>query len=359
MTAIVTGFVVAFFFAVNIGASGAAAAMGVAYGAGAVRRRQAALWISGAGVFAGAALGGGEVVRTIGSGIVPEWIMTVQLAVLILAAACSSLFIANRLGIPLSTSEVTVGSVVGAGVALQKVYWSHLAGIIAFWLLVPLTAFLLAFVTGKAVIAAEHRFPAIRKGNRSRWLALLLVGTGFLEAFAAGMNNVANAVGPLVGAGLLTVSEGILYGGFFVALGSILLGGRVLETNGKRITNLSMVEGSAVSGTGAMLVAGASLIGIPVPLTQVTTSAIIGVGTARKGFTLWQQNVVKQLLQVWVVSPVFSLVIAYGLVEGLVRGDFYSVIAVTSVFLATLGSISLIQTVRREKRSLHEHGGGI
>lgn len=49
------------------------------------------------------------------------------------------------------------------------------------------------------------------------------------------MNNVANAVGPLVGAGIMTVTNGIWLGGAFVALGAMLLGKRVLETNGKKL----------------------------------------------------------------------------------------------------------------------------
>ncbi|MFC4075776.1 inorganic phosphate transporter [Salinithrix halophila] len=359
MTILYVGYAVAFFFAMNIGASGAAASMGVAYGAGAVKRRLAALALAGLGVFLGAALGGGEVAKTIGSGIIPGSLMTIKLAVIILSAACLSLFIANLLGIPLSTSEVTVGAVVGVGVAFQAVYLSKLITILLFWLAVPVVAFLMALVAGWLIHWIQRRFPRLRERKVQRWLAFLLLFAGFMEAFSAGMNNVANAVGPLVGANLLSVSDGIFYGGFFVALGAILLGGKVLETNGKKITNLSLLEGTAVSGTGAGLVIGASMLGIPVPLTQITTSAIIGIGTAKNGFSLWQKNVIAQMLKVWLVSPVFSLVIAYGLVKGLVNVDLWSVIVLTSVFLATAGSISLMRTVREEKRSLHEHGGGI
>ena len=52
------------------------------------------------------------------------------------------------------------------------------------------------------------------------------------------------------------------------------------------------------------------------------------VGTARKGFSLWQKSVIDRLVKVWAVSPVLSLAIAYGCVQGGVRGDFHSVIAV-------------------------------
>ena len=56
----------------------------------------------------------------------------------------------------------------------------------------------------------------------------------------------------------------------FVGLGAILLGGKVLETNGKKITKLSLINGSFVSLTSGTLVIIASLFGIPVPLTQAT-----------------------------------------------------------------------------------------
>ena len=84
----------------NIGGSGAAASMGAAYGSGAVRSRRVDLWISGAGVFLGAVWGGGGVVRTMGSRIIPASILTVDIVIIILASACLSLFFANRIGFP-------------------------------------------------------------------------------------------------------------------------------------------------------------------------------------------------------------------------------------------------------------------
>ncbi|MGV2549614.1 inorganic phosphate transporter, partial [Bacillus licheniformis] len=79
---------------------------------------------------------------------------------------------------------------------------------------------------------------------------VILLITGIFEAFSAGMNNVANAVGPLVAAHVWTVGEGTPYGGLCVALGALLLGRRVLETNGKKIQRFSTGEGILLSGTG-------------------------------------------------------------------------------------------------------------
>jgi len=176
--------------------------------------------------------------------------------------------------------------------------------------------------------------------------------TGFFEAFSAGMNNVANAVGPLVGAGLMDAKTGVVSGGLAVALGALLLGGRVIETNGKKITRYSVGEGCIISGTGASLVTVASLFGLPVPLTQVTTSSIIGIGAAKTGFTKEQREVVIQMLKVWVVSPVFSLVISYVLVKLVLESDLYSFVVLASGCIATAGVLSLARATRRKRASL-------
>jgi sulfate permease len=353
--------VIALFFAMNIGASGTAASMGAAYGSDAIKSKRAAMFLVAVGALLGAVIGGGEVVKTISGGIIPSSLLDTNTVVIVLAASTLTLFTANLMGIPLSTSEVTVGSLVGVGIAYQTLYVKHLMVIFFFWILVPVAAFAGAFLLGKAISAAERRWPQLRTSGSpwERWLKFLLVSCGVYEAFSAGMNNVANAVGPIVGAGMLSVSEGIWLGGLAVAAGCIILGGRVLETNGKKITNLSLLQGSAVSTTGGTLVIAASLFGIPVPLTQATTCAILGVGTAEKGFQLWQKSIIKQIVMVWIVSPVSSLVVSFALVNVVLRSDVYTLVVIVSVFVATLGSISLLKLIRSENSSVNDQGGGI
>ncbi|WP_328703145.1 inorganic phosphate transporter [Alkalihalobacterium elongatum] len=352
-------FIIALFFAMNIGASGTAAAMGPAYGSGAIPNKRVAMILVAVSAFIGA-LAGGEVVKTIGGGIIPSSIIDVQLVIIILGSACLTLFIANLMGIPLSTSEVVVGAIVGAGIAFQSLFFEKLIIIVSFWVIVPIVAFILAFIAGKFITKLEKKYPSFTgTGKWKKILVVLLILAGCLEAYAAGMNNVANAVGPLVGAGLIDISTAVILGGVFVGLGAILLGGRVLETNGKRITTLSLMQGTAVSTTGGTLVIIASIFGLPVPLTQVTTSAIVGIGTAENGFQLWQKGIIKKIVKVWVVSPVFSLVMSYGLILVFLQADFYTVVVIVSVFIATVGSISLARAVRKEKRAFHDHGGGI
>ncbi|MET4561504.1 sulfate permease [Lysinibacillus parviboronicapiens] len=346
---------ISLFFAMNIGASGAAASMGVAYGAGAITKAWQALLICAVGVFAGAVLGGGEVVKTISAGIMPQEYITVKIVIIILISATSSLFLANLLGIPLSTSEVTVGAVVGVGIAYKVLYVKSLLIIVAFWVLVPIIAFIVALLFGKLLYKLKNR--GYLK-NRPI-LTVLLVFAGFFEAFSAGMNNVANAVGPLVGAGMMTVTNGIWLGGAFVALGAMLLGKRVLETNGKKIVRFEKAEGILISTTGAVLVGISSVFGLPVPLTQVTSSSIIGVGMAKNGKQIFHKHIVKKIIRIWIVSPIFSLAISYGLVQLFMEKDLYAIVLMGSIIVGTLGAISLVRTVREEERAIYDAGEGI
>ncbi|WP_212031214.1 inorganic phosphate transporter [Cytobacillus depressus] len=341
--------IIGLFFAMNIGGSGAAASMGIAYGSGVIKKGLA-LMLCSIAVFLGAWLGGGEVVKTIGSGIVPSSTFTVPIALIVLASAALSLFLANIFGIPLSTSEVAVGSIIGAGIVYQSVYVWNLLWIMSFWLITPLAAFIIAVFV--SYLLKSTFIKRIMKAPKAvPFLAILVVFMGLFEAFSAGMNNVANAVGPLVGAGILSTGSGILWGGLFVAFGVVLLGRRVLETNGKKITELKLEEGCVISGTGASIVTIASLFGIPVPLTQITTSSIIGIGFAKQGKAVLKKGIVIQLLTVWIVSPVLSMVLSYTLIQLIIEQNFYPVIAMAGVLISVFGVLSLI----KKKHTVIQH----
>ncbi|WP_299087014.1 inorganic phosphate transporter [uncultured Metabacillus sp.] len=348
--------VISLFFAMNIGASGAAASMGIAYGSGAILRPRNALILCGIGVILGAVIGGGEVVKTISSGIIPTSLITIKIVVIILFSATFSLFLANILGIPLSTSEVTVGAVVGVGIAYRVLFVNNLLWIVLFWVIIPIIAFLIAYIFIKVL----HYFHLEAKFSfQGKIITYLLIMAGFFEAFSAGMNNVANAVGPLVSAQILSVSKGTLIGGIFVALGALILGKRVLETNGKKITSFTKIEGILISGTGATLVIIASIFGMPVPLTQITTSSILGIGIAKSGTNVFQQKIVKNMLMVWLISPLISLTMSYFLVKLFIESDLYTIFVLGSLLLATIGALSLMKASKQERRTVHEEGGGI
>lgn len=345
---IAIAFLVALFFAMNIGGSGAAASMGIAYGSGAIKHKYVALILCALGIFLGAAIGSEKVIKTIGSGLIPTSLLSLELIIVILASACVTLFIANILGIPLSTSEVTVGSIVGVGFAYQTVFFHNLFHIVIWWLVTPIIAFVFSFFVGRLIEKQKTRLTQLLHKYYHTFI-YFVIGMGFLEAFSAGMNNAANAIGPLVGAGVLSIKQGMILGGAFVALGVIFLGHRTIETNGKKITSLSLVQGVSVSGTSAIIVIIASLFGIPVPMTQITTSGILGIGASNHGLRIFQRHIIKKIIAIWLVSPLLSLTIAYTLVQLMIENNLYSSLAIMSVLFSTVGTFMLIKIVKNEQ----------
>lgn len=351
---------VALFFAMNIGASGTAASMGAPYGAGAIKNKRLALLLVAITAFLGAVLGGGEVVKTIGKGIIPTDLLDAKIVIIILVGATLTLFLANIIGIPLSTSEVTVGSIVGVGAAFQAIYSESLLYIVSFWVIIPIASFIITYALGYLIKLAENRWCELTENGRwTKWLSVLLVIGGCLEAFSAGMNNVANSIGPIVGAGLISSSNGLLLGAVFTSIGAILLGGKVLETNGKKITKLSLLQGSAVSFTGGTLVIIASVFGVPIPLTQVTTCGILGVGAVKDGFAIMQKDVIKRIGMVWLVSPLASLMVSYLLIHLFIEQNFYQVLVTLSTLVVGIGTIGLSKIVKKETRAFVDKGAGI
>jgi len=345
--------IISFFFAMNIGASGAAATMGISYGSGAIDKKRIALLLCACCILLGA-LFGDEVAKTLGNGIIPENLISIKIALIILISASSSLFIANLLGIPLSTSEVTVGAVVGVGIAYQSLFIPSIIIIVLSWILVPLLAFIISYLSNYWVKKLEKKTSIFPAKTKNTFLTTLVILTGLFEAFSAGMNNVANAIGPLIASGIFSIDVGLVVGGIFVALGAFLLGGKVMETNGKKITELSLLQGSTISAIGGTLVTISSIFGIPIPQTQITTCSILGIGFSEKGKAIWKKDIIQRILKIWLISPIFSLVFSYTVVKIFLMGDQYSVAIVLCVFVLTVGIVSYLKPFKTKSNVLYK-----
>lgn len=125
------------------------------------------------------------------------------------------------------------------------------------------------------------------------------------------MSNVANAIGPLISGGILSSFYGLVLGGIALGIGAVVFGHRVLETGAKRFTQLNIVTGSVVNTVSGGLVLIAALLGIPVPLVQSTSAGILGIAYVDQGSKALTKSVVRDMLTIWVVSPVVSLSVAY------------------------------------------------
>ncbi|MCL7414523.1 MAG: anion permease [ANME-2 cluster archaeon] len=308
----ILAYIAALFMGVNIGGNNAAASMGAAYGAGARTKRQAVILIA---VFSllGAVLSGGEVIKTLGHGIVPGQSITVAAAIIAVSAAGISMFAANMVKIPVSTSQAAVGAVAGVGVYVGVLNTDVLFDIATWWLVTPIIAFVLAYITGKYLHPVILMWLVDHESEESirKLINILLTISGCYVAYSAGANNAANAVGPFVGAGIMTPFTGAVVGGLAIGAGAMVLGSRVLETVGKGITELCVIRAVFVEFLAAIIVHSASVMGIPVSLGEIVTASIIGIGCANEGLLAARTVTVQRIITMWFVSPLVAGIITY------------------------------------------------
>ncbi|WP_148688743.1 inorganic phosphate transporter [Methanopyrus sp. SNP6] len=294
----------------TIGADDAGAAMGSAVGAGIRTMRQAVTLIA---VFTtmGAVLEGHKVVKTLGKGVVQAHLdpIAAGATVLVAAAWCH---LAVMLGVPISTTQATVGSIAGVGCALGlPVNWSKFGQIAAGWVLSPILAMIPAYFVSRRLRAVLERgkWPLAKIEWKIGWLLTI---SGCYVAYTIGANNAANAVAPIVVAGLLDVRSAAIVGGIMIAVGALTAGSKVIETVGRRITRLDPVTAFSAELSAAIVTHGASELGIPISINETTAGAVIGVGLSRGELNT---HTLKKIFTTWIASPVGSFVMSYALMR--------------------------------------------
>ena len=132
------------------------------------------------------------------------------------------------------------------------------------------------------------------------------------QAFAHGANDVANAIGPLAAAiGVLTTGHvveqavvptwALALGGVGIVIGLATWGWRVIETIGKKITELTPTRGFSAEFGAAATILIASRLGLPISTTHTLVGAVIGVGMAR-GLEALDLRTMRQIVASWIVT---------------------------------------------------------
>ena len=142
----------------------------------------------------------------------------------------------------------------------------------------------------------------------------LQVMSACFVAFAHGANDVANAIGPLAAivsivngganalVGQTTVPVWILgLGGIGIVIGLSTWGWRVIETIGKKITELTPTRGFSAEFAAATTIVLASRLRIPISTTHTLVGGVLGVGVAR-GIESLNPRVIRDIFTSWIVT---------------------------------------------------------
>ncbi|WP_339409592.1 inorganic phosphate transporter [Pseudomonas sp. EA_35y_Pfl2_R5] len=153
-------------------------------------------------------------------------------------------------------------------------------------------------------------------------LVLLLLAClfGFFMAWGVGANDVANAMGTSVGSRALTIKQAILIAMVFEFAGAYLAGGEVTDTIKNGIVDATMITPDlmVLGMMSALLAAGtwllvASTRGWPVSTTHSIVGAVIGFAAVGVSMDAVNWGGVGPIVASWVVSPMLSGIIAFGL----------------------------------------------
>jgi PiT family inorganic phosphate transporter len=133
-----------------------------------------------------------------------------------------------------------------------------------------------------------------------------------------GANDVANNVGPAIGARALSMASAIILAGIMEAAGSLLAGGDVVGTIKGDIINPAAIPNPQVFVwlmmaallAGALWLNLATALGAPVSTTHSIVGGVLGAGVAAGGWGIANWPKLQEIAMSWVVSPVLGGLIA-------------------------------------------------
>ena len=295
-------------FAWSIGAHYTGACMGMPHALKAISAWHALLLMAPL-AFLGALLASHGVEHRVGHGLTDAPLsLDAQVVVVGVAFALTTLF--NRSLIPTSTIQILVFSIVGVALATGTgVNWSAIWTLAIIWVSAPLVAVVLGYVLTRGLsefVAREH--------TGLDWLGIALVVVGGIASFAMGANDVANASGPLVGAGVLGVVAAGAVGGAGLAAGVLTWGRPLLERVAFQIVKVDRPMATSAQLVQGGVVLTAVAFGYFTSMNQALVGAMGGAGLARGRETVRRQTIFL-ILAGWLVGP--TLGISCGYVFGL------------------------------------------
>ena len=284
---------------------------------------------------AGVLLLGTAVASTVGAGLVDTRVITLPTV----AAAALTVFIwctlANRYGVPVSTSHSLFGGLAGAGVAVGG--FAVFTGTGWGWLRVLLGLFfstVLGFVAAYVLILLIIRLFSRKSPHfvRSVFGRLQVLSSAFM-AFTHGSNDGQKFMGVFA---LALILSGQTWAGahmvdkalviplwvkilcsVVIGIGTSIGGWRLIRTMGVKLVRLDPHHGFAAETGAATMIGLASHFGVPLSTNHTISTAIMGVGASRR-FSAVRWGVVGEVVTAWLIT--FPACVVIGWIAALLLG---------------------------------------
>ncbi len=150
------------------------------------------------------------------------------------------------------------------------------------------------------------------------YIVIIAACLGAYMALNIGANDVANNMGPAVGANALSMGGAIAIAVVFESAGALIAGGDVVSTIAKgiiepeRIGTADVFVWAMMSAllSAALWVNLATWVGAPVSTTHSVVGGVMGAGIAAAGFSAVSWGTMSSIAASWVISPVLGGAIA-------------------------------------------------
>jgi PiT family inorganic phosphate transporter len=278
-----------------------------------------ALGITAIAEFLGPFLFGVVVAKTIGDQVVQSSILTLDAIAACLVGAIMWNLITWFFGLPGSSSHALIGGMVGAVIAqagITAIKVSGLYKVLIALIASPIIGFAFGFLITRLIyFLVQNATPRINEFfKRAQFLTALAL------ASSHGANDSQKTMGiialSLVIGGALPAFEVPLWviaaSAAGIAIGASFGGWRLIRTLGGRFYKIRPLHSFSTQLTSALVLLSASLYGVPVSISQVVSSAIIGVGASER-FSKVRWSVAGDIVTSWVITIPASALLAAGM----------------------------------------------
>jgi len=287
------------------------------------------------------ALSGIAVAKTIGAGLVDSNHITPTTVFCAMLGGTAWNIFTWYFGLPSSSSHALIGGLLGAALASARNDWSVIKWATGVYpkVIVPMVdSPVIGFVGGMIVMG--FIFMIIRP-MRPRLIdtvfgKLQLVSASYM-GWAHGFADGQKTMGVLALACYVATKNGDLKNlpnwlsflntpefeikrwviwscGSIMALGTYIGGWRIIQTLGRKLVRLRPVHGFAAESTAATILLMTGKLGMSVSTTHIITTAIMGVGCARR-FSALNWTLVERIVWAWVLTIPSTALLAYCLVR--------------------------------------------
>ena len=284
------------------------------------------------------ALVGTQVAKTIDSGLVDARAVNL---ITILAALLAAIFwglFTWWLGLPSSSSHALIGGLCGAALAAAQGDWTVMKWSTGLWpkvVLPMVTSPILGLIGGYLFMSLLNillRRASVKFVNATFGKAQLC--SSAFVGFGHGLNDAQKTMGIITLALVTATQTGIFHdlpawAAFLrtphfdevprwvvflcaatMAAGTAGGGYRIIRTMGQRLVKLTPVNGFAAETVAAVIISGASHVGMPVSTTHVISTSIMGVGATRR-LSAVKWGIVGNILWAWVLTLPVTAILGY------------------------------------------------